>query len=189
MNENDINIKDFISQFGITPLETAKDEGLLSVDNCRKRLMELVQLNIDNFRNNSWSTQNQMQKLLIELGKNKTGSIFSLRLAGKRVYRCSCIVPTDEDKINFLTTIYRLLENRGLDEVIIKFCEKEVKLAEIRKDKQRAKQREKRKAKKLAEKLAKEQEKKMALAKLQTPNNAADTLPATETVPSKGPTA
>ena len=34
-----------------------------------------------------------------------------------------------------------------------------------------------------------EQEKKMALAKLQTPNNAADTLPATETVPSKGPTA
>ena len=189
MNENDINIKDFISQFGITPLETAKDEGLLSVDNCRKRLMELVQLNIDNFRNNSWCSQNQMQKLLIELGKNKTGSIFSLRLAGKRVYRCSCIVPTDEDKINFLTTIYRLLENRGLDEVIIKFCEKEVELAKVRKDKQRARQREKRKAKKLAEKLAKEQEKKMALAKLQTPKNAADTLPVTETAPSKGPTA
>ena len=64
---NTLNIEDFMSSFGITQLETQKDEGLLSKGSCKQRILDLITLNIKNFRDNSWDKSNQMNKLLIDL--------------------------------------------------------------------------------------------------------------------------
>ena len=47
---NTLNIEDFMSSFGITRLETQKDEGLLSKGSCKQRILDLITLNIKNFR-------------------------------------------------------------------------------------------------------------------------------------------
>ena len=49
---NTLNIEDFMSSFGITQLETQKDEGLLSKGSFKQRILDLITLNIKNFRDN-----------------------------------------------------------------------------------------------------------------------------------------
>lgn len=53
-----------MSSFGITRLETQKDEGLLSKESCRKRTLKEIEINIQNFKNDGWSEENQMHTLL-----------------------------------------------------------------------------------------------------------------------------
>ena len=60
---NTLNIEDFMSSFGITRLETQKDEGLLSKESCKQRILDLITMNIKNFRDNSWDKSNQMNKI------------------------------------------------------------------------------------------------------------------------------
>ena len=43
---NTLNIEDFMSSFGITRLETQKDEGLLSKGSCKQRILDLITMNI-----------------------------------------------------------------------------------------------------------------------------------------------
>ena len=59
------SIEDFMSAFGITQIATQKDEGLLSKESCKQRILDLITMNIKNFRDNSWDKSNQMNKLLI----------------------------------------------------------------------------------------------------------------------------
>ena len=148
---NTLNIEDFMSSFGITRLETQKDEGLLSKGSCKQRILDLITMNIKNFRDNSWDKSNQMNKLLIDLDEKKNISVFSVRLGGKRIYRCSCpLFPTDQ-KIAFLTKFYEAVSKGILDTQIENFCENEVK----RKADMRKKNNEKKKNKREEERLNK----------------------------------
>ena len=148
---NTLNIEDFMSSFGITRLETQKDEGLLSKESCKQRILDLITMNIKNFRDNSWDKSNQMNKLLIDLDEKKNISVFSVRLGGKRIYRCSCpLFPTDQ-KIAFLSKFYEAVSKGILDTQIENFCENEVK----RKADMRKKNNEKKKNKREEERLNK----------------------------------
>ena len=146
---NTLNIEDFMSSFGITRLETQKDEGLLSKGSCKQRILDLITMNIKNFRDNSWDKSNQMNKLLIDLDEKKNISVFSVRLGGKRIYRCSCpLFPTDQ-KIAFLTKFYEAVSKGILDTQIETFCENEVKRKEIMRKKHNEKKKDKREKEKL----------------------------------------
>ena len=91
-------------------------------------------------------------------GKNI--SVFSVRLGGKRIYRCSCpLFPTDQ-KIAFLTKFYEAVSKGILDTQIETFCENEVKRKEIMRKKNNEKKKEER-----AEEKRKKAEKLLAEAK------------------------
>ena len=147
MSEN-INvgaIENFMSSFGIVPMKTAKDEGLMSFDVCKERILKLINENIDLFTENKWDKKNRMQKLLVDLDKKKNKSVFTVRLGGKRIYRCNTNLMSLTEKLAFLRQFYEGVSLGYLDKQILDFCESEVNLANARKEKQKEKRREKRK--------------------------------------------
>ena len=162
-NVNVMSVEDFMSSFGIVPMTTAKDEGLLSFDVCKDRILKLIEMNIKNFRDNLWNKKNRMNKLLVDLDEKKNKSVFTVRLGGKRVYRCNTTMLDLPQKLDFLNKFYSAVVQGLLDKHIVDFCEKEVKLADTRKEKQK----EKRKAKRQAEN--EEKAKKEAEAKKYLP--------------------
>ncbi|MBP5534241.1 MAG: hypothetical protein J6Y03_01895 [Alphaproteobacteria bacterium] len=162
-NTNVMSVEDFMSSFGIVPMTTAKDEGLLNFDTCKQRVLDLIKLNIKNFKEDLWKKENRMLKLLVDLDDKRNKSIFTMRLGGKRIYRCNTQKLQLPEKIDFLNKFYSAVAQGMLDKHIVNFCEKEVKLAEARKEKQK----EKRKAKRQAER--EEQAKKEAEAKKYLP--------------------
>ena len=113
MTENVIpmseSIEDFMASFGITRLETQKDEGLLSKASCRQRILDAIKFNIQTFKDNAWTKENQMLKLLVDLDEKKNSAIFNVRLGGKRIYRCSCPLMSLDEKIEFLTKFYEAI--------------------------------------------------------------------------------
>ena len=163
MTENVIpmseSIEDFMASFGITRLETQKDEGLLSKASCRQRILDAIKFNIQTFKDNAWTKENQMLKLLVDLDEKKNSAIFSVRLGGKRIYRCSCPLMKLEQKIEFLTKFYEAVSKGILDHQIELFCENEVKNREEQKQKQKDKKKAER-ANKKADKIAQEEEEK-----------------------------
>ncbi|MBP5344273.1 MAG: hypothetical protein J6Y85_04295 [Alphaproteobacteria bacterium] len=160
MLENTQTIESFMGSFGIVPMTTFKDEGLLSFENCKKRILDMIKLNIQNFKTNAWNENNRMLKMLVDLDEKKNKSIFTVRLGGKRVYRCNCDTLTTPQKIEFLTKFYEGTSRGLLDKNISDFCEQQVALAEDRKKIQR----EKRKAQRKAEREALKQKEADALA-------------------------
>ena len=164
-NENVVVIESFMGSFGIVPMKTAKDEGLMSFDVCKQRVLDLIKLNIKNFKEDLWKKENRMMKLLVDLDDKRKKSIFTVRLGGKRIYRCNTQMLNLPQKVDFLTKFYEAVSRGCLDKQIVDFCEKEVNTANDRKEKQKEKRREKRKAEKEA------QAKKEAEAKLHLPQN------------------
>ena len=142
-NVNVQTIEDFMGSYGIVPMATMRDEGLVSFDVVKERILKLITLNIKCFKENLWNKENKMNKLLVDLDEKKNKSIFTVRLAGKRVYRCNTTLLAPQQKIDFLTKFYEGISRGILDKQIVDFCEKEAQLAEVRKEKQRAKRREK----------------------------------------------
>ena len=163
MTENVIpmseSIEDFMSSFGITRLETQKDEGLLSKASCRQRILDAIKFNIQTFKDNAWTKENQMLKLLVDLDEKKNSAIFNVRLGGKRIYRCSCPLMKLDQKIEFLTKFYEAVSKGILDHQIELFCENQVKHREEQKQKQKDKKKAER-AKRKADKIAQEEEEK-----------------------------
>ncbi len=163
MTENVIpmstSIEDFMADFGIVRLETQKDEGLISKASCRQRILDMIELNITNFKNNSWNKKNQMNKLLVDLDEKKNSAIFNVRLGGKRIYRCACPLMKLDQKIEFLTKFYEAVSRGVLDHQIELFCENQVKHREEQKQKQKDKKKADR-AKQKADKIAHEEEEK-----------------------------
>lgn len=156
---NTISIETFMSDFGIVPMTTLKDEGLMSVDNCRNRVLELIKLNIQNFRDNGWNMDNRMHKLLVDLDPKKNRSVFTVRLGGKRIYRCNCQMLDLSHKIEFLTKFYEAVSKGCLNQQIIDFCEKEA----CRADKRKKEQKEKRKEQRRKEREAYQRQEEQAL--------------------------
>ena len=164
-NENASTIEAFMGDYNITAMKTAKDEGLMSFDVCKERILNIITENIKLFKANSWDKKNRMQKLLVDLDEKKNKTVFTVRLGGKRIYRCNMTKLDLPSKIEFLTKFYEGVSRGFLDKQIVDFCEKEVNLANARKEKQKEKRREKRK------KEREEKAKKEAEAKQHLPQN------------------
>ena len=156
-------MQNFLTKYNATKIETSKDEGMLTLDKAKERILQLLTENIRSFKNNTWDISNRMNKLITDTGKN---SIFNLRLGGKRIARYSLDLLTNEQKLNFLADFYTSVANNEFDNEIIEFLAQEVDNAAVRKKEANERRRLKKKAQK--EQKAKEDATKQAEATART---------------------
>ena len=149
-------MKHFLMKYNANKLETSKDEGLLTLEKARERILKLLTENMINFKNDSWDLKNRMNKLIIDTEKN---TIFTLRLGGKRIVRYSLDLLSREQKLNFLADFYSSVSAKEFDEDITDFLAKEIDNANARKKEANERRRNKKKA---------EREKKAEEAKIRT---------------------
>ena len=148
-------MKNFLEKYNANKLETSKDEGKLTLDKAKERILSLLTENMRNFKDNAWDVKNRMNKLITDTEKN---SIFSLRLGGKRIVRYSLDLLNTEQKLNFLADFYTSVSSGEFDNDIIDFLAKEVDNAAVRK--KEANERRRIKKKEERERKAKEEEAK-----------------------------
>ena len=153
----------YLTKYNANKIETSKDEGKLTLDKAKERILQLLTENIRNFKNNTWDISNRMNKLITDTEKN---SIFNLRLGGKRIARYSLDLLTTEQKLNFLADFYTSVANNEFDNEIIEFLAQEVDNAAVRKKEANERRRLKKKAQK--EQKAKEDATKQAEATART---------------------
>ena len=156
-------MQNFLAKYNANKIETSKDEGKLTLDKAKERILQLLTENIRNFKNNTWDISNRMNKLITDTEKN---SIFNLRLGGKRIARYSLDLLTNEQKLNFLADFYTSVANNEFDNEIIEFLAQEVDNAAVRKKEANERRRLKKKAQK--EQKAKEDATKQAEAAART---------------------
>ncbi|MCM1295458.1 MAG: hypothetical protein NC311_07930 [Muribaculaceae bacterium] len=123
-------MKNFLEKYNATKIENSKDEGMLTLEKAKERILNLLTENMRNFKNNSWDIKNRMNKLITDTEKNST---FNLRLGGKRIARYSLDLLTTEQKINFLADFYTSVANNEFDDDILNFLAQEVDNAAVRK--------------------------------------------------------
>ena len=138
-------MQNFLTKYNANKIETSKDEGKLTLDKAKERILQLLTENIRNFKNNTWDISNRMNKLITDTEKN---SIFNLRLGGKRIARYSLDLLTTEQKLNFLADFYTSVANNEFDNEIIEFLAQEVDNAVVRKKEANERRRLKKKAQK-----------------------------------------
>lgn len=155
-NERKNTMKQFLMKYNANKLETSKDEGLLTLEKARERILKLLTENMKNFKDNSWDISNRMNKLMTDTEKN---SIFTLRLGGKRIVRYSLDLLNTEQKLQFLADFYTSVAEKEFDEDITDFLAKEIDNANARKKEANERRRIKKKA---------EREKKAEEAKIRT---------------------
>lgn len=164
-------MKNFLEKYNANKLETSKDEGKLTLDKAKERILSLLTENMRNFKDNAWDVKNRMNKLITDTEKN---SIFTLRLGGKRIVRYSLDLLNTEQKLNFLADFYTSVSSGEFDNDIIDFLAKEVDNAAVRKkeanERRRIKKKEERERKAKEEEEAKkaEEDKKAAEATART---------------------
>ena len=156
-------MQNFLAKYNANKIETSKDEGKLTLDKAKERILQLLTENIRNFKNDTWDISNRMNKLITDTEKN---SIFNLRLGGKRIARYSLDLLTTEQKINFLADFYTSVANNEFDNEIVEFLAQEVDNAAVRKKEANERRRLKKKAQK--EQKAKEDATKQAEATART---------------------
>lgn len=156
-------MQNFLTKYNANKIETSKDEGMLTLEKAKERILQLLTENIRNFKNNTWDISNRMNKLITDTEKN---SIFNLRLGGKRIARYSLDLLTTEQKLNFLADFYTSVANNEFDNEIIEFLAQEVDNAAVRKKEANERRRLKKKAQK--EQKAKEDATKQAEATART---------------------
>ena len=156
-------MQNFLAKYNANKIETSKDEGKLTLDKAKERILSLLTENIRNFKNDTWDISNRMNKLITDTEKN---SIFNLRLGGKRIARYSLDLLTTEQKLNFLADFYTSVANNEFDNEIIEFLAQEVDNAAVRKKEANERRRLKKKAQK--EQKAKEDATKQAEATART---------------------
>lgn len=123
-------MKNFLEKYNASKIETAQDEGKLTLETAKERILKLLTENMKNFKEGSWNLQNRMNKLIIDSDKK---SIFTLRLGGKRIIRYSLDLLDDIQKLNFLADFYTSVANNEFDDDIVDFLAKEVEKASERK--------------------------------------------------------
>lgn len=156
-------MQNFLTKYNANKIETSKDEGKLTLEKAKERILNLLTENIRNFKNDTWDISNRMNKLITDTEKN---SIFNLRLGGKRIARYSLDLLTTEQKLNFLADFYTSVANNEFDNEIIEFLAQEVDNAAVRKKEANERRRLKKKAQK--EQKAKEDATKQAEATART---------------------
>ena len=140
-------MKNFLEKYNATKLETTKDESQLSLDAYKQRILKLLDENMVHFKNNSWSVQNRMNKLITDTDDK---SVFTLRLGGKKIVRYSLELLSDAQKLDFLSDFYASVKQGDFDEDIVNFITDEINKAQERKKEANIKRREKQKQAKAA---------------------------------------
>ena len=133
-------MKNFLNKYNATKIETTKDEGKLSLDSCKKRILSILDENMRNFKKDTWDIKNRMNKLIVD---TEISSIFTLRLCGKRIVRYSLSLLDTREKLNFLSDFHASIVNGEFDEEILNFLENEISKADARKKINGEKRREK----------------------------------------------
>lgn len=123
-------MKDFLGKYKAQKIETSEDEGKLTLETAKKRILKLLADNIRNFKDDNWNLQNRMNKLMIDTENN---TIFSLRLGGKKIIRYSLDLLDTMQKMQFLADFHTSVSNGEFDEDILNFLAKEVDIANQRK--------------------------------------------------------
>lgn len=123
-------MKDFLGKYKAQKIETSQDEGKLTLETAKKRILKLLADNIRNFKEDNWNLQNRMNKLMIDTENN---TIFSLRLGGKKIVRYSLDLLDTIQKMQFLADFHTSVSNGEFDEDILNFLAKEVDIANQRK--------------------------------------------------------
>ena len=156
-------MKNFLEKYNANKLETSKDEGKLTLDKAKERILNLLTENMRDFKNNAWDIKNRMNKLITDTEKH---SIFTLRLGGKRIVRYSLDLLTAGQKLNFLADFYTSVSNGEFDDDILDFLAKEVDNAAVRKKEANERRRNKKKAEReqKAKEVEAERERKLAVA-------------------------
>ena len=116
-------MKNFLEKYNASKIENAQDEGKLTLETAKERILKLLTENMKNFKENNWNLQNRMNKLIIDTDKK---SLFTLRLGGKRIIRYSLDLLDDMQKLNFLADFYTSVANNEFDDEIVNFLAKEV---------------------------------------------------------------
>ena len=138
-------MKNFLEKYNATKLETNQDEGKLSLESCKRRILNILDENMKNFKNNSWNLNNRMNKLIIDKENN---SIFTLRLGGKKIIPYSLFLLNTQEKLDFLSDFYDSIVKNEYDTEILNFLADEISKTEVRKKATAEKRREKKKQKK-----------------------------------------
>ena len=157
-------MKNFLMKYNANKIETSKDEGLLTLEKARERILKLLTENMKNFKHDSWDISNRMNKLMTDTEKN---SIFTLRLGGKRIVRYSLDLLNTEQKLGFLADFYTSVAEREFDEDIADFLAKEIDNANIRKKEANERRRNKKKEEREQKAKDKEAERERSLAMAQ----------------------
>ncbi len=153
--ERKIKMKNFLEKYNAFKIETSKDEGKLTLETAKERILKLLTDNIRNFKEDSWNLQNRMNKLIIDTEKN---SIFTLRLGGKRIVRYSLDLLDTQQKISFLFDFYNSVEAGEFNEDITDFLAKEIDNAAVRKKEANERRKNKKKARERQEEYARKVE-------------------------------
>lgn len=150
-------MKNTLEKYNAVKIETYQDEGKLNYENCKKRILNILDDNMRNFKKDTWTKHNRMNKLIVD---TDTQSIFTLRIGGKRIARYVLSLLNTKEKLNFLSDIYADVVNGEFDEEITIFLGEEVKKAEDRKKINSAKRREKKRLQREAEAAKKKEAKR-----------------------------
>lgn len=79
-------MQNFLNKYNAVKLENTQDEGKLTLDSSKKRILKMLDENMKHIKNNSWNIKNRMNKLIVD---TETNSIFTLRLGGKKIIKYS----------------------------------------------------------------------------------------------------
>ena len=69
-------MKNFLEKYNANKLETSKDEGKLTLDKAKERILSLLTENMRNFKDNTWDVKNRMNKLITDQDKNSVFRCF-----------------------------------------------------------------------------------------------------------------
>lgn len=62
-------MKNFLEKYNASKIETSQDEGKLTLETAKERILKLLTENMKNFKENNWNLQNRMNKLIIDTDK------------------------------------------------------------------------------------------------------------------------
>lgn len=125
----EIKMQNFLNKYNAVKLENTQDEGKLTLDSSKKRILKMLDENMKHIKNNSWNIKNRMNKLIVD---TETNSIFTLRLGGKKIIKYSLYLLNDREKLNFLSDFYDSIVNNEFDTEILNFISQEIENSQKR---------------------------------------------------------
>ena len=130
-----------LAKYNLTQITTAREEGALSFENCKNRILEAIKFNIDTILGEGWNKGNNMKKLLTKYA-GKT--VFSIRSGSKTIIRLAGLEIRDSvEQIRFLKDAYESIENNEFDRNILDFLESEKETQKLRKEEAKQKRKDK----------------------------------------------
>lgn len=142
-----LTLESFVGTFHIVPMETNTDNNLITLDKCRQKVLDNINYNLGQYRNNLWTRETNVRKMLTVYDIKSHLYIFTIRLGNKEIYKCNLTLKDLTSKLDFLSKIYEAVSNGCLDTELLAYSQSRKSVLQERKKKKS----EKRKAKRLSE--------------------------------------